>query len=166
VPTPKAVSVAIVGGNLFVHRGPSLNHNFSGVLYDGEIVFATGRDRISRWIRVEFPGQSGKEGWITTETDYTKISGDVSNLPYVETEPALPAFIRNCTKHQIWILPADVYLMSKFDEPFNEEQFNVGVFQVYDMENPDVKPIQKVDLSEGERVDIQYDWAGEKSKCE
>ena len=90
---------------------------------------ATGRDRISRWIRIELPSQSGVEGWITTETDYTQFYGDVSNLPFIETEPASPAFIRNCTKHEILILPAEVYLLSKYNKPYNEERFDVGVYQ-------------------------------------
>jgi hypothetical protein len=66
------------------------------------------------------------EGWITTETDYTLIDGGISSLPYIETEPAAPAFIRNCTRHDIWILPADVFLLSKFDEPDNEGRFAGG----------------------------------------
>jgi predicted DNA-binding antitoxin AbrB/MazE fold protein len=34
------------------------------------------------------------------------------------------------------------------------------------VENQEYKPIEEVDLSEGETVDIQFDWEGEKSKCE
>jgi predicted DNA-binding antitoxin AbrB/MazE fold protein len=36
---------------------------------------------------------------------------------------------------------------------------------VYDLENPDNKPIEEINLSEGETVDIRYDWEGERSKC-
>jgi hypothetical protein len=170
LPTAQAISVRIVDGNLFVRRGPSVNYNYVGVLYEDEVVVATGRDRVSRWIRVAFPAKPNKEpdreGWITTESDYTLIDGDISNLPYIETEPARPAFIRNCTKHQMWILPADVYLSAKSKEPFNEAQFPVGLYQVYDVENEETVPIEEIDLSEGERVDIRYDWTGERSKCE
>jgi hypothetical protein len=165
-PTPKTVSVAIKGGNLFVHRGPGLEYNFVGVLYDGDTTIATGRDLISRWIRVEFPSKPGVEGWITTETNYTRIYGDISNLPFIQTEPASPAFIRNCTKHEILILPAEVYLLSKFDAPDNEEQFDVGVYQVYDTDIPGNVRLEDVSLSEGRTVDIRYDGNGDKSKCE
>jgi len=165
-PTPKTVTVTIEGGNLSVRRGPSLDYNYIGALYDGETAVASGRDRISRWIRVKFPSEPDREGWITTETKYTNISGDISNLPFIETEPANPAFIRNCTKHEIWIMPADVYLLSKFDEPYNEEQFGVGVYQVYDTDIPGNVRLDDIDLSEGERVDIRFDGNGEKSKCE
>ena len=165
-PTPKTVSVSMKGGNLFVHRGPGLEYNFVGVLYDGDTAIATGRDRISRWIRIELPSQSGVEGWITTETDYTRIYGDISNLPFIQTEPASPAFIRNCTKHEILVLPAEVYLLSKYDTPDNEERFDVGVYQVYDTDIPGNLRLEDVSLSEGKTVDIRYDGNGDKSKCE
>lgn len=166
VATPKIVRVKIVGGNLFVRRGPSLDYNYVDVLYDGVTVLATGRDRVSRWIQIALPSNPEEEGWITTETNYTQIEGDIPNLPYIETEPARPAFIRNCTKHELWVMPAEVKLLDKFVAPDNEERFPVGIYQVYDLENPDHKSIQEVRLSEGKRVDIQFDWTGEKSKCE
>ena len=165
-PTPKTVSVAMLGGNLFVHRGPGLEYNYIGVLYDGDTTIATGRDLISRWIRIELPSKSGVEGWITTETDYTRIYGDISNLPFIQTEPASPAFIRNCTKHEILILPAEVYLLSKYNSPDNEERFDVGVYQVYDTDIPGNVRLEDVSLSEGKTVDIRYDGNGDKSKCE
>ena len=166
VSTPKTVSVTIKGGNLFVHRGPSLYYNFVGVLYDGETTVAVGRDLVSRWIKIKFPKKPDMEGWITTETKYTIVEGDISNLPFVETEPAAPAFIRNCTKHEIWILPEDVYLLSKYDKPDNEEQFAVGIHQVYDVDIPGNVRLEDVSLSEGETVDVRYDGTGDKSKCE
>jgi len=165
-PTPRTVSVSMVGGNLFVHRGPSLYHNFIGVLYDGETVIATGRDRISRWLRVEIPSNPGIEGWITTETVYTQVNGDVVNLPYIETEPAIPAYIRNCTKTTIVIFPEDVQLLDKYNEPYNEEQFTVGRHRVLDLDFPGTAWLEDVELSEGKTVDIIYDGAGMKSKCE
>jgi hypothetical protein len=166
VATPKTVRVTIEGGNLFVRRGPSLDYNYIGVLYDGNAVLVTGRDRVSRWIRIALPSKPEVEGWITTETKYTQIDGDISNLPYIETEPALPAYIRNCTWHELWVMPAEVQLLDKSEAPDNEERFPVGIYQVYDLENPDNEPIEEVSLSEGKTVDIQYDWEGEKSKCE
>jgi len=165
-PTPKTVTVAMQGGNLFVHRGPGLEYNYVGVLYDGDTTIATGRDRISRWIRIELPSQPSVEGWITTETQYARVYGDVSNLPFVETEPASPAFIRNCTKHEILILPAEVYLLTKYDTPYNEERFDVGVYQVYDTDIPGNFRLEDVSLSEGKTVDIRYDGNGDKSKCQ
>ena len=166
IPTPKTVTITMIGGNLNVRRGPSIDYDFVGVLYDGEVAKAVGRDRISRWVLVEIPSKPGVRGWATTETDYTSIQGDVSILPFVQVEPAIPAYIRNCTKHTLRVLPTGVELLSKFDEPYNEERFGVGLYQVYDLEDPHLELLQEVSLSEGKTVDIRFDWTGDKSKCE
>jgi hypothetical protein len=164
--TPRQVTFTVRGGNLNVRRGPSADYNYIGVLYDGDRAIAVGRDRISRWVLIELPSQPGVKGWVTTETGYSIVQGDVSNLPFVTVAPASPAYIRNCTKHTMQIYPTGVELLSKFDEPYNEERFGVGLYQVYDLENPDIAAIQEINLSEGETVDILYDWTGDKSKCE
>ncbi len=166
VVTPRTVTIAIQGGNLNVRRGPSTDYNYVGVLYNGDVVTATARDRISRWIRVELPSQPGLQGWITTETGYTRITGNVSNLPFIQVEPAAPAYIRNCTKVTILVLPDEVQLLSKFDAPYNEERFAVGLYQIYDLDTPGNIRLDDVNLSEGKTVDIIYDGTGEKSKCE
>lgn len=164
--TPRVVRFQVSGGNLNVRRGPGLSYNFVGVIYDGEEAQVIGRDRISRWVKIELPSEAGKQGWVTTETRYSKIEGDVSSLPFIKTEPAKAAFIRNCTKHKLWVLPEDVYLLSKYDEPYNEERFSVGVHFVYDLEDPKGGVLIEVSLFEGKRMDIRRDWEGEKSKCE
>lgn len=156
----------MANGNLHVRRGPSVDYNYVGVLYDGETAVAVGRDRISRWVLIELPGQPGVRGWVTTETDYSVVQGDVSTLPFVAVEPASPAYIRNCTKHTLVVYPGEIELLSKYDDPYNEERFGVGEYQVYDLENPEDEAIQVINLSEGRTVDILYDWEGEKSKCE
>jgi hypothetical protein len=116
-------------------------------------------------VLIKLPNRPGVTGWVTTETDYSTVQGDVSILPFVQVEPASPAYIRNCTKHTMLISPTGVELLSKFDEPYNEERFGVGVYQVYDLENPDADPVQEISLSEGRTIDIRVDWKGEKSKC-
>jgi len=164
--TPRQVTFAVENGNLNIRRGPSIDYNYVGVLYDGETAVAVGRDRISRWVLIELPAQPGVKGWVTTETDYSIVQGDVSTLPFATVEPASPAYIRNCTKHTMVVYPTEVELLSKYDEPYNEERFGVGEYQVYDLENPEDEAIQVVNLSEGRTVDILYDWTGDKSKCE
>jgi hypothetical protein len=165
-PTPKQVMFTVSGGNLNIRRGPSVDYNYVGVLYAGEIAEVVGRDRISRWVLIEVPSQPGLKGWVTTETEYSSVQGDVSIMPFVKVEPASPAYIRNCTKHEMLVLPNEVELLSKFDKPYNEERFGVGFYQVYDLENPHREAIQEISLSEGRTVDILFDWTGEKSKCE
>jgi SH3-like domain-containing protein len=164
-PTPKVVTISIEGGNLNIRRGPSTDYNPLYVLRDGETAVVVGRDRISRWILIEVPSVPGERGWVTTETEYTTVKGDVPSLPFVKVEPASPAFIRNCTKNTILILPDYVQLLNKFNEPYNEERFAVGVYQVIDIDVPGTARLDDISLSEGRTVDIIYDGAGEKSKC-
>jgi hypothetical protein len=165
-PTPKPITFTVSGGNLNVRRGPSVDFNYIGVMYDGETAIAVGRDRISRWVLVEVPSQPGLKGWVTTETEYSSVQGDVSVLPFVKVDPASPAYIRNCTKHEMLVMPNEVELLTKFDKPYNEERFGVGTYWVYDLEDPHREVIQEISLSEGRTVDIRIDWTGEKSKCE
>ena len=165
-PTPKPVMFRVEGGNLNVRRGPSIDYNYVGVMYDGETAIAVGRDRISRWVLVEVPSQPGLKGWVTTETEYSSVQGDVGVLPFVKVAPASPAYIRNCTRHEMLVMPNEVELLTKFDKPYNEERFGVGIYWVYDLEDPHREVIQEITLSEGRTVDIRLDWTGEKSKCE
>ena len=168
VPTPtlKQVTFTVTGGNLNIRRGPSLAYNYVGVLYDGETAIVVGRDRISRWLMIKLPGNPDARGWVTTETQYSTVNGDASSLPFIEVEPARPAFIRNCTKHKILILPDYVQLLPKGDAPYNEDLFAVGVYQVIDITVHGEARLADISLSEGRTVDIIYDGTGERSKCE
>ncbi len=166
--TPKKVTFTVTDGNLNVRRGPRLTYNYVGVLYDGDVAIAVGRDRLrlSRWLLIELPSNPGAKGWVTTETKYSTVEGDISSLPLVEVDVAVPAFIRNCTKHTILVQPVNVQLLNKYNEPCNEEHFYVLTYQIYDLDTPGNVRLEDITLSEGRTVDIIYDGAGEKSKCE
>ena len=163
--TPKVVAISIEGGNLNIRRGPSTDYNPLYILRDGETAIVVGRDRISRWILIEVPSVPGARGWVTTETEYTTVKGDVPSLPFLKVEPASPAFIRNCTKHNLLVLPLEVILLDKFNEPYNEERFGPGIYEIYDLDGPK-GVLETVNLREGQTVDIRVDGLGEKSKCE
>lgn len=165
-PTPAQVAVQATDGNLNIRRGPSVDYNPIGVLRDGQTVTATGRDLVSRWLQVPLPSAPGKSGWISTLTDYSIVTGDVEELPVVTVPPASPAYIRNCTKNRMLVLPLEIELLGKYDEPYNEERFPPGEYQVYDLEAGVDDVYETVHVSEGSRVDITEDGLGDKSKCE
>jgi len=165
-PSPVQVTVQAIGGNLHLRRGPSVDYNSIGVLRAGQTLTATGRDAVSRWLQVPLPAAPGKWGWVSILTSYSRVNGEVEDLPIVTISPALPAFIRNCTKHRMLVLPSEVELLDKYEEPYNEERFPPGEYQVYDLEAGDEQAYQTIILWEGKRVDIQEDGLGEKSKCE
>lgn len=163
---PVQVSVEAMGGNLNIRRGPSMDYNPVDVLYDGHLMNATGRDLVSRWLQIPLPSAPGQSGWVSILTEYSLTSGDIEALPVITVSPALPAYIRNCTKHRMLILPTEVELLGKYDEPYNEERFPTGEYKIYDLDAGLDDVYETVFLWEGKRVDIIFDGLGEKSKCE
>ena len=161
------VTVTAVDGNLFIRRGPHLAFNPIGVLYDGMTVTAVGRDMLSRWVQVGQSSQAGSMGWISIQTSFSKIAGEITSLPVIDTTdwPA-GAFIRNCTHHQMLAQPGDHFLPSSYEFPDNEVSVFPGIYSVYDLDVPD-KPvlIEMVEVREGVEVDIREDAEGERRKC-
>lgn len=164
--TPKPITFTVSGGNLNVRRGPDLAYNYVSVLYDGDVAIAIGRDRMGDWLLIKLPSNPTITGWVTTDTEYSTIEGNTKALPLVEVDPPSPAYLRNCTKHRILVLPADVELLNKYNEPDNETHLNVLTYQLYDLDVAGMPRLKDVSLAEGKRIDIRYDGNGDKSKCE
>lgn len=164
--TPAPVIFSVSGGNLNVRRGPDLAYNYVGVLYDGDAAVAIGRDKQGDWLLIEIPSNSDITGWVTTETEYSTVEGEIQSLPLVEVDPPDPAFLRNCTKHTILVEPVGVELLNKYNDPDNEAHFDVLTYQLYDLDVAGNPRLEDLSLVEGARVDILYDGNGDKSKCE
>ena len=164
-PADAAVTVKVLAGNLYIRRGPSVDYNPIGFIAAGQSANAIGRDRVRRWVFIESPGEGSPAGWVSTLTEFTQVDGDLDRLPLVTVEPAQPAFIRNCTQHTMWIMPAQVQLLPKANGPYNEERFPPGEYLVYDLDVSDDISIQEIGLREGLQVEIRVDGNGEKSKC-
>lgn len=165
--TPAPVIFSVSGGNQNIRRGPGLAYNYINVLYDGEAAVVVGRNRAGDWLLVELPSDPAITGWMTTETEYAVVEGEIKTLPLMEdVDPPDPAYLRNCTKHRILVLPADVELLNKYNEPDNQTHLNVLTYQLYDLDVAGMPRLEDVSLVEGKRVDIRYDGNGDKSKCE
>jgi hypothetical protein len=160
------VNVTAMNGNMNIRRGPGVDYNPIGVLTDGASAVALGRDRVRRWLYIESPTSLGPTGWVSLLTQFTEIEGDVDALPVVEVDPAFPAFIRNCTKHTLWVLPAQVELLPKVSKPYNEERFPPGEYKIYDLDVSSDGSIDEINLREGLTVEVIRDGNDEKSKCE
>jgi hypothetical protein len=164
--TPAQIIVKVEGGNLNIRRGPSVYYDMISVLKDGDTIPATARDRKGDWVYLELPGSPGKYGWISLLTEYTTISGHVDGLPYKEADPAIAAYIRNCTSHTMWVMPAYIELAKESASPYNEDRFWPGIFYIYDMNVNQNKPFMDITVREGSQIDIIKDGNGTKSKCE
>jgi hypothetical protein len=164
-PTPE-VRVTAIDGNIFIHRGPDLAFNPISVLMKGETVVATGRDVLSRWLRIPLPGDPHKTGWITVVTQYTRITGDIDGLPEVSpTEWPVLASIRNCTHDLMVANPGGITIPALDYFPDNDVQIDPGSYTILDVDVDKYPEVMKVQVKEGSAVDIIYDGTGEKHKC-
>jgi len=159
------ITITAIKGNLFIRRGPDMAFNPIDILYENSSAAVIGRDVLSKWVQVIIPG-SKKSGWVSVQTDYSKVTGDLSSLPdFTPTEWPLPAYIRNCTHHQMYILPGEITLPSTYETPENEIWLYPGRYNVYDLDVPNEPEVSQVDMREGLELDIRVDGLGEKRKC-
>lgn len=165
-PTPR-VTITAASGNLYIRRGPGLPYNQIGVLSKGTSAVIIGQDILSRWVQIQVPDKD-YTGWVSIMTEFSSIEGDLSTIPdFTFTDYPLPAYIVNCTEHELAIEPGEYYLYNVFtDELYlNEVQVNPGVYSVYDMFVPGEPEIQKVNIREGMTVAITVNGLGVSHKC-
>jgi hypothetical protein len=165
-PMPQAVTVAAVKGNLFIRRGPDMAFNPVAVLADGQSAAALGRDVLAKWLEIPLPGDPEKNGWVSIQTTYSAVSGDVTKLPAIEpTDWPVPAFLRNCTFHNMTAEPGGILLPALTSYPANDVRVNPGMYRVYDTDVEGSPEVLKVELREGSAIDIRLDGNGFSKKC-
>jgi len=167
-PTPTSlpnVTVTAIKGNLFIRRGPDLAYNPTGILYKDTSAKAIARDVLSDWIQIIIPG-SENTGWVSIQTRYSRVDGNVATLPgFTPTDWPLAAYLRNCTHHEMYILPGEITLPSSLVYPENETWLYPGLYTVYDLDAPNEPEVMTVDIREGSEIEIRIDGLGEKRKC-
>lgn len=165
-PTLSVVKLTAVHGNLFIRRGPHMAYNPISVLYEGESVTASGRDVLGEWLQIPIPSLPRKTGWISIQTRYSAVTGQVRDLPVIETvDWPVSAHLINCTYHEMLIKPGDIVLPSYHEFPDNEKWIYPGIYKVYDLDVAGEPEILTVELKEGLDIDILYDGKGHKRKC-
>jgi hypothetical protein len=167
-PTPTAsVRVTAIDGNLYIRRGPGTPYNRIGLLSKGESADIIGKDMLSKWVQVHIPG-SDATGWVSLLTPYSKVDGDLSSVPaFTFTEWPEPAYIKNCTEHDLLVLPNELYLYNLYNNNnyLNEIQVDPGVYNIQDLFVPGEPVFQKVDVREGETIYITVNALGETHNC-
>ena len=167
-PTPslQPVLVAAVKGNLYIRRGPDVAFNPIAVLSAGEQETASARDVLEEWVQIPIPGQPDKSGWVSVQTTFSSVTGDIATLPEVmPTDWPVPAFLRNCTLHDLTAEPGGIDLPALTNFPANDVRINPGTYRVYDADVDGNPEVLKVELREGSAVDINIDGDGQKKKC-
>lgn len=165
-PTRRSVMVTAVKGNLYIRRGPDVAFNPVAVLSDGQTARALARDVLAKWVQIPIPGNPGKNGWVSIQTTYSAVAGDVATLPEVEpTDWPVLAFLRNCTLHDMTAEPGGILLPALTNFPANDVRMNPGTYRIYDNEADGYPEVLKVELREGSAIDIRVDGDGLKKKC-
>jgi hypothetical protein len=167
VPSATAkVRITVAGGNLFIRRGPDMAYNPLGILEEGNSVDGLARDVLAEWVEVAIPSQPGRTGWISIQTEYSVVDGDVDDLPMKTiTDWPVPAYVRNCTYHSMVLEPGDIVIPSYLFHPEHEVWVNPGIYKAYDMDMDGYPEIMDIRLSEGSEVEILLNGDGERRKC-
>ncbi|MCE9645302.1 MAG: SH3 domain-containing protein [Chloroflexi bacterium] len=159
------VTIQVVKGNIFIRRGPGLAYNPIGVLYKNTETKVIARDVLNRWVQVVIPN-SDMTGWVSIQTEYSKLNGELDSLPdIIQTEWPIPAYLRNCTHHDMYIMPGEITLPSLLMYPDNEVWLNPGSYTVQDLLVPGKPEVLDFEIREGMKIDINNDGAGEHRKC-
>ena len=168
-PTLPLVTITAINGNLYIRRGSGSDFNPTGVLLQGETATASGRDILNEWLYIPIPSQAGKFGWVSTLTVYSSISGDTMDLPVVDSDLAVPAFIQNCSTDNMIVQPTGVILPPWYQYPNNIVQFDPGEYTIMDYDNVKYNPKSNqgiaVDLREGELFKFTATGTSAQHKC-
>ena len=165
-PTPSEVVVTAVKGNVFIRRGPDLAFDPVSVLMDGQNAVALARDVLTGWLQIRVPDRPDATGWISIQTRFVVVRGEVADLPEVApTEWPVPAWLRNCTLHPMLAKPGDILIPAVYEFPSNEIQISPGVYVIYDLEVGGNPEVMEIEIKEGSQIDILDDGNGNRRKC-
>ncbi len=160
------MTVTASGGNLFIRRGPDLAFDPVGVLTKGQSTPAVARDVLGEWLEVQLPSPSTGSGWISIQSRYTQVEGQVMSLREITpTDWPVMASLRNCTHHQMQVQPGGIVIPSLDNFPLNDVQIDPGIYRVYDTDVEGSPEVMKVEIREGSAIDIRNDGNGEHRKC-
>jgi hypothetical protein len=133
---------------------------------DGQSAQALARDVLTKWVQIPISGHPNKTGWISIQTRFVAVSGDVVKLPEVmPTDWPVQASLRNCTYHYMAAEPGGIVIQAVYNFPDNEVQINPGVYTIHDIEVDGSPEVMQVEIKEGSEIDIRDDGDGDHKKC-
>jgi hypothetical protein len=166
--TPPPAVIMLATGNLNLRRGPGIAYDILGTLLRGEHGQATARNQTGDWVFICGLNDSCTPGWVSAQSPFVQLIGDaagIGSLPVKAVDPAVPAYLRNCTFHPMKITPGDFILKEQFAAPANKKQVNPGVYAAYDQNQVGHPKVFSVQIKEGSSVDIVKDGLGNKYSC-
>lgn len=152
------------GGALNVRRGPGLGYDIVAAFETGNTTPAVGRDGAGEWLQVEVPNSPGVFGWVYGKASILVISGDVMSLPEATFNEAVPAYVRNCTSHQLALRPGEIILEALIQQPANRKQVNPGFYEVVDLTLGE-KSVTTLSVTESAELTLTTDGNGTNYVC-
>lgn len=152
------------GGALNVRRGPGLAYDTVAAFETGQTVEAQAQDGKGEWLQVEVPNSTGVFGWVYSKAPTVNVSGDPLSLPEASFTDAVPAYVRNCTSHQISLRPGEIVLEPLAQQPANRQQVNPGFYEVVDL-TLNAASVTTLSVTEGSELIVTQDGNGVNYAC-
>jgi hypothetical protein len=133
--TSPAVTITAVEGDLAIRKGPDISFDATTKLQNGETATVLARSIMDSWVQIEIPSQAGDTGWISVQTNYSIVNGNLLDLPRIDSvEWNVGSYLINCTPHKMIAKPGNVILQPVDDAPANRVWFSPGLYSVYDLD--------------------------------
>jgi hypothetical protein len=133
---------------------------------DGQSAKVLGRDVLEKWLQISLPDHPNETGWISNQSRYTVVSGDVKSLPVIEpTDWPVLASVRNCTYHEMRVDPIGIVITTADNFPWSDVTINPGVYTIHDIDAHGDPEIMEVEIKEGTQIIIREDGDGERWSC-
>lgn len=159
--TSPAVTVTVVNGDLSIRTGPDLSFDAIAKLQDGETVTVLARSIMDGWVKIEIPSQAGKTGWISIQTNYSIVTGDLLDLPRIDlVEWNVGSYLNNCATHQMIVKPGNTIL-----QPQSRVWFTPGTYSVYDLDVEGQPVVANMTVLEHREYSIRKDGDGQRFDC-
>jgi len=163
-PSLSGFVITATRGNLTIHRGPGFEYNIVGYFLKSQSYGVIGRDEKGTWLMVNL-SQPGSTAWISNMTSYADVNGSVPGLPVITVDPAVSAYIYNCTDHNLTTTPGNYNI-----HPWSKVKVNP--YDFYFVYDTDVTPpdgyhpvVDKVTVTEGETANVHKDGNGNTYTC-
>jgi len=161
-PTSPAVTVMVVNGDLSIRTGPDLSFDAIAKLQDGETVTVLARSIMDGWVQIEIPSRAGETGWISIQTNYSIVTGNLLDLPRIDAvEWNVGSYLINCTPHQMIVKPGNTIL-----QPQSRVWFMPGTYSVYDLDVDGQPVAANLTVLEHSEYNIRKDGTRKQWTCQ
>jgi len=161
------VTITAVEGDIAIRKGPDKTFDATTSLKNGETATVLARSIMDGWVQIEIPSQAGETGWISVESNYSIVSGNLLDLPRIDAvEWNVGSYLINCTPHKMLVKPGDVTIAPQGEAPNNRVWFPPGTYSVYDLDVTGEPVAANLTITEHREYHILKDGTRKQWTCE